>query len=219
MFCFVFFFPLLKWTFLLKLATQSGIQAHTKPSFSRKWSWNYSSISGARLHLLKALGPYPEEGFESSCACRCSSWMGMEAPAPTRPLEPRSPQWGPDANPRAGDSTQHPWGLPMPQGLGACCGEAWLQHSSLPPVPRVICYSFLPESPDAGLGSCREWMDASPGVSLPLLSPQRAYHFCGLFWDPFHFCNSLGYAEQKGQITPLQNEIVMALLFPSLVCA
>lgn len=59
-------------------------------------------------------------------------------------------------------------------------------------------------------------MDASPGVSLPLLSPQQANHFCGLFWNLFHFCISLGYAEQKGQITPLQNEIVMAPLFPSL---
>lgn len=58
----------------------------------------------------------------------------------------------------------------------------------------------------------------SLGVSLPLLSPQRANHVSGLFWDPFHFCNSLGYAEQKGQIAPLQNEIVMASLFPSLVC-
>lgn len=55
-------------------------------------------------------------------------------------------------------------------------------------------------------------------MSLPLPSPLRANHFCGLFWDPFHFCNSLGHAEQKGQITPLQNAIVLASLFPALVC-
>lgn len=68
------------------------------------------------------------------------------------------------------------------------------------------------------LGACGERMDPSPGVSLPLLSPQQANHFCGLFWDPFHFCNSLGYAEPKGQIYSFTKWDCNGLTISSLGC-
>lgn len=121
---------------------------------------------------------------------------------------------------------QSPWAKPPSQGLGALQENVTpartFSLSDPPLVPGMIPQGdfpqFLTRVSRSQLGSCREWMDASLEVILPLLSPQQANHFCGLFWDPFHFCDSLGYAEQKGQTTPLQNETITASRFPSLIC-
>lgn len=140
--------------------------------------------------------------FKPCCAGCSFSWEGME-----------SPQWGPGAGGLV-------FSLGQATRTGSTAGKCDSSSTfSNPPLswgdPQGDFPQLLTRVSWSQPGSCR---DASLEVSLPLPSPLRANHFCGLFWDPFHFCNSLGHAEQKGQITPLQNAIVLASLFPALVC-
>lgn len=131
--------------------------------------------------------------------------------------------WSPGGSSGLGKAYSLPGFSPL-AGAGSMLQEMWLHHTSptLPWVPgvihhdnslRIICYSFLPVS-WWQLGSCRERTDASPGwASLCSLLSKLTISVASA---RTHFISAIPWAMLKGQITPLQNEIVMAPLFPSL---
>lgn len=120
--------------------------------------WSSATFTGA----LKAFGCYPA-GI--SCAGPSFSREGLEVSVLACPSELCSPV-GSDIGPAARRA-------PSPSGVRPLRG-GW-EHTASPPA-------LLPPAPGSGgswlqrlqcqPGSCREWMDVSPGARLPLLSLQ-----------------------------------------------
>lgn len=91
-----------------------------------QYLWSSAAFTG----VLKAFGPYPEDGFGISCAGRSFLHEGMEVPLPTGPPELWSLQWGPDAGSGVGGGLAASLGSVLSAGLVLHCWEMWLHHSS-----------------------------------------------------------------------------------------
>lgn len=158
--------------------------------------------------VMEGVWKCPKTGFKLFCAGWSFSHEGME-----------TPQWAPGVlracsvlGPRDGSTAGK-----LGSGAGSTAGSSMFLLLFWPPLvtqgdPQGDSPQLLPRVSWCQLGSCRELE-----VILPLLSPQPANHSCGLFWDPFHCCNSLGCAGREGQISPLAKEILMAWLSPGLL--
>lgn len=81
--------------------------------------WSSVAFTG----VLKAFGPYPEEGFEISCSGRSFSREGMEVRVPAGPPELWSPQWGPDAGSGVGRACSLPGVSPLRRGWEHAAGK------------------------------------------------------------------------------------------------
>lgn len=202
-----FFFSIVKIDFLfcLNLPYSQASQAARNPHFLMYETDIPASVElGCSLWDARGTCLYLDEGSESFLPHRSPSCRnGGTGTSQARVVALQQPRC----------QGSHPWGWPCPGGVGTPCRRQL-------PFPGLGWFpGGIPTAPYQSLPMPAWLRQASQRVRLPLRSPQRANHFCGLFWDPFHFCNSLSCAEQKGQITALQNEIVMAWLFPDLICA